>query len=113
MIETPLGVFEMKDEVFGANAAKFYHAKLGEAPKAFDAVDMVFASGEFIFVVMNAMMFIAAENKAVVALPAVGIDGGGRKHLTFDYRHQLLPGAICDDLGEYFSATRVNLCVNM
>ena len=105
MVEAPLGFFEMKDEVFGPNAAKFCHAQLGEAPKAFDAVDVVFAAGKFIFVVMNAMMFIAVENKAVVALPAVGIDGGGRKHLTFYNRHQLLFGAVCDDLGEHFSAT--------
>ena len=63
MVEAPLGFFEMKDEVFGPNAAKFCHAQLGEAPKAFDAVDVVFAAGKFIFVVMNAMMFIAVENK--------------------------------------------------
>ena len=74
MIETPFGFLEVEGEANGTDAMKFGEAQLGETPKAFDAVDVVLATGELIFVMMNARMFIAIENEAVIGLPAIGID---------------------------------------
>ena len=88
----------------GTDAMKFGEAQFGETPKALDAVDVVPAPGELIFVMMNAMMFIAVENEAVIGLPAIGIDRSLREHLTLDNGHQCLFGAVLDDLRKDLSA---------
>ncbi len=105
MIPTPFRFFKMKKEEFLANTTQFKEAKLGVAPKALDPVDMVFAAGELVFVVMNAPVFVATQEQAVVAEPAVGIDGGFGKHLSFDDRLQLCPGAVFHHPSEDFAAT--------
>ena len=70
MIETPFGFFAMEGKVNWTEAMKFGVAQFGETPKALDVVDVIFATGELIFVMMNAMMFIAVENEAAIGLPA-------------------------------------------
>ena len=62
MIETPLTFLEVEEKAFLAHAAQFEEAELGVAPKAFDPVDVVFAAGELVFVVMDAMVFVALED---------------------------------------------------
>ena len=94
MVPAPFGFLEVEDEVFGADAAQLGEAQLGEAPEAFDPVDVVLAAGELVFVMMNAVVFVAAEHEAVVGLPAVGIDGGCGEHLALDDRHQFSLGAV-------------------
>ena len=79
MIETPFGLFEMEGEVIWRDAMKFGEAQFGETPKALGTVDAVLATGELIFVMMNAMMFAAVEKEAVMGLPAIGMDRGLRK----------------------------------
>ena len=98
MIETPYGFLEVEGEANGTDAMKFGEAQFGETPKTLDAVDVISATGELIFVMMNTMMFIAIENEAVVGLPAIGIDRGLREHLPPDNGHQCLLGAVLDDL---------------
>ncbi len=61
MIPAPFRFFEMKEEEFPANAPQLEEAKLGVAPKALDPVDMVLAAGKFVFVVMNAPVFVATQ----------------------------------------------------
>ena len=103
VIETPFGFLEVDDEGIGADAAEFSQAQFGETPEALDAVDVVFAPSELVLLVMNAVVLVTAQDEAVIGLPAVGIDGGFREHLPPDDRHQLLAGAVLDDLGEDLS----------
>ena len=85
MIETPFGFLEVEGEAKWPDAMKFGEAQFGETPKALEAVDVVLASGELIFVMMNAMMFIAIEHEAVLGLPAIGLDRRLREHLPPDH----------------------------
>ena len=96
VVETPLTFFEVEEEAVLANAAQFEEAKLGVTPKRFDAVDVVFATGELVLVVMDAVVFVALEDEAVVGFPAVGVDVGSFDHPPGDNRHQLLFGAVFD-----------------
>ncbi len=85
MIPAPfgfLGFLEVETEEFLANAPQFDEAKLGVAPEALDPVDVIFSAGEFIFMVVNAMVFVTAQHEAVIGLPAIGINGGLGKHLA-------------------------------
>ena len=100
VIEAPLGFLEVEDEEFGADAAELGEAQLGEAPEAFDAVDVVLSARELVLVMMDAVVLVAAQHQAVVGLPAVGINGGFRKHLSLYNRHQCLLGAVVHDLRE-------------
>ena len=104
VIETPFGFLEVDDEGIGADASELGQAQFGETPKALDAVDVVFAPCELVFMMMDAVMFVAAQDKAVVGLPAIGIDGGLGEHLPPDDRHQFLPRAVLDNLGKDLSA---------
>ena len=73
MIETPLRFFEVNEEFFLPDSAKFCHAKLRITPKRFDAVNMIFSSREFIFMVVNAVVLIAICYQSIVSLPTVQI----------------------------------------
>ena len=46
MVPTPFGFFEVEQEEFFPHAPQFGEAKLGEAPEALDAVDVVLACHE-------------------------------------------------------------------
>jgi len=76
----------VEKEEFGANSAQLDKAKLCVAPKALDAVDVVLAPGKFVFVVMNAMVFVATQKQAIIAKPPIGVDGCFGEHLAFDNR---------------------------
>ena len=51
---------------------------------------MIFTARELVLMMMDAEVFIAIENEAIVGLPAIGIDDRIRKHLPLDNRHQCL-----------------------
>jgi len=103
MIPAPFRFLEMEKEL-RTNATQLDEAKLGVASKALDPVDVVLAAGKLVFVVMNAPVFVTAQEQAVIAEPAVDIDGGLGKHLSLDDRLQLCPGAVLDHAGEDFAA---------
>jgi hypothetical protein len=100
----PFRFLEMEKEELRTNATQLDEAKLGVAPKALDPVDVVLAAGKLVFVVMNAPVFVTAQEQAVIAEPAVGIDGGLGKQLSLDDRLQLCPGAVLDHAGKDFAA---------
>jgi len=104
MIPTPFRFLEVEEKVLGTDAAQFGEAQLGKAPEALDAIDVVFSAGELVLVMVDAVMLVAAQDEAVIGLPAVGINGGLGKHLALDDRHQGLLGAVLDDLGENLAA---------
>ncbi len=91
MIPAPFRFLEMKTEELLANATQLDEAKLGVAPEALDPVDMVLSAGELIFMVRNAMVFVPAQDKAVVSLPAIGIEGRRGQHLALDEKAPALP----------------------
>src|SRR6478672_10947920 len=100
MIPTPFRFLEVEEEKLAAHAAQLDEAKLGIAPKALDPVDMVFPTGELIFMMVNAMVLVPAQDQSVVRLPAVGVDGGFGKHPAPDDRLQLCLGAVLHHAGE-------------
>ena len=69
MVPTPFGCLEVEEEVFGPDAAQF-----GKAPEALNAIDMIFAAGELVLRMVDAVMLGAAQDEAVTGLPAVGVD---------------------------------------
>jgi len=98
MIPAPLAFEQVGKEVAFMQAAHLGHAEFGEAPERFDAVDVVLATGELVFVVMDAVMPVAVEHQAVVGSPAIRVDGAAGQHLTFDDGLQCLPRAVRHDL---------------
>ena len=68
--ETPLRFFEVNEEFFLADSAKFCHAKLCITPKRFDAVNMIFSSREFVFLVVNAVVVVTICHQPTVRLPS-------------------------------------------
>ena len=104
MIPAPLRFFEVEEEELWPDAAELNETKFGITPKAFDAVDMILSTGEFIVVMVDAPVFIAAQHQAVIPEPAIGIDRGFGKHLSLDHRLQLCPRAVFNDSGEDFAA---------
>lgn len=104
VIKAPFGFFEVENEVFVTDTAQLREAQFGETPEGFNTIDVVLAAGELVSVMMDAVVFVAAQDKAVVGLPSVGVDGRLRKHLSLHNRHQLLSGAVLDDGGEDLSS---------
>src|SRR5260221_10975534 len=101
MVPTPLTFFEVNKEFIFANAVKFKEAMLSEAPKGFDAVDMILAPGKFVLVVMDAVMAKSTGHQAIVGFPAVGVNIALGKDVSSEDGHQLLLGAVLDDADEH------------
>ena len=99
----PFRFLEMEKEELRTNATQLDEAKLGVAPKALDPRGRG-SCREQTFVVMNAPVFVTAQEQAVIAEPAVGIDGGLGKQLSLDDRPQVCPGAVLDHAGKDFAA---------
>ena len=97
MIETPLRFFEVNEEFFFPDSAKFCHAKLRITPKRFDAVNMIFSSREFIFMVVNAVVLIAICYQSIVSLPTIGIDIATFHNSALKNWHKLCLGTVFDD----------------
>ena len=97
MIETPLRFFEVNEEFFFPDSTKFFHAKLRITPKRFDAVNMIFSSREFIFMVVNAVVLIAICYQPIVSLPTIGIDIAAFHNAALKNWHKLCLGTVFDD----------------
>ena len=97
MIETPLRFFEVNEKFFFPDSAKFCHAKLRITPKRFDAVNMIFSSREFIFMVVNAVVMIAICYQSIVSLPTIGIDIAAFHNAALQNWHKLCLGTVFDD----------------
>jgi hypothetical protein len=57
VIPPPFGFLEVERELVRAHAPLLRQARLGEAPKESDAVDMAFAPRKFVFLMMHQLMF--------------------------------------------------------
>ena len=103
MIETPLRFFEVNEEFFLPDSAKFCHAKLCITPKRFNAVNMIFSSREFIFMVVNAVVLIAICYQSIVSLPTVGIDVATFHNSALKNWNKLCLGTVFDDTQKHHS----------
>ncbi len=100
MIPAPLGFFEVEEEELRADSPELDETEFGVTPKAFDAVDMILSTRKLIVVMVDAAVFVASQHQAVVPEPAVGIDRGCGKHLSFDDRLQLCTGTVFHHFGK-------------
>ena len=107
MVPSELTFLEVKKEFIFADAVEFEESMLSEAPKGFDAVDMVLAAGKFIFVVMDTMMAKTARHQAIVSFPAVGVNVALGEHVSSEDRYQFLLGAVLDDAYEHLISSFV------
>jgi len=103
MIETPLRFFEVNEEFFLPDSAKFCHAKLRITPKRFDAVNMIFSSREFVFMMVNAVVLIAICYQSIVSLPSVGIDVASFHNSPLKNWYKLCLGTVFDDTQKHSS----------
>ena len=107
MIESPLGLLEIDNEVFITNAPEFCQTQFGKTPEAllrlrltlraacgrlspfgrFNPIDVIFSASKLVAMMMNAVMFISAHRSS-------SIHRCRRWHLPLDNRHQLLLGAV-------------------
>ena len=78
MVVSPFGLLEMEVEGVSRQALELGQPALGQAPEAFDAVDMDGAFGELVAGMVDADVAIAEVDQAVVAAPAIGVDDGAR-----------------------------------
>ena len=84
--------------MFG-QALEFGQPDLGQAPEAFDAVDMDGSLRELVAGMIDADVAIAEIDQAVVAAPAIGVDDGARVDPAADNTLEGGLGAVRDDLG--------------
>ena len=97
MVPAPLTLLKVNGKFFFPDSMQFREPKLGVTPKAFYTVNMVFASGKFIFMVMDAVVLVAVGHQPIISLPAIGIDLALFQDIAFQDRHQRLFGAIVHD----------------
>ena len=90
MIESPLTFFEVNQKAITTNTTEPGHTCFGETPEGFDAVDMVFATGELIVSMIDAMMPITTGKEAVVCGPTIGVDIGTCQDTALNNRHNFL-----------------------
>ena len=80
-------------------ALELRQADLGQAPEAFDAVDVDGAVGELVFGMIDAEVAVAEIDQAVVATPAIGVDDGPGVRPSADDALQGRPREVRYDLG--------------
>jgi hypothetical protein len=59
VVESKLTLFEVQEEIGFRNSVEFSKSAFAERPKAFDAIDMIFAPCQFVFVMINPVMIVA------------------------------------------------------
>ena len=94
MVPSPLAFLEMKEELINANTAQLCHAKFGIGPEAFDAIDMILASSEFVFVMVNTMMLESAGHQSIVGFPSVGVNVALFQDAPLENGHEFSFGAV-------------------
>ena len=97
MIEAPFGFFEMVVKVVPADATELGQAKFGKAPERLNPIDVAAASGELIFMMMDAIVLVALQDEAVVSLPSIRVNGAATAdHMAPDHAHQFSFRAVHD-----------------
>ena len=99
MIVTKFRFLEMQIKSRRVHASELGKPDLGDAPEAFDAIDMRMPSGKLISAVIDTEVPVADIHQAVIASPAVGVDDGLRSDLAPDNGLQRGFLAIWHDLG--------------
>ena len=97
VVESPFAFLKMKQEHILPHSAQFCKAELRIAPKALNAIDVVLSSGEFVLVMVDAVVFVTVAHQAVIRSPAVGVDRAFTEHFPLDDRQQFLARAVGND----------------
>ena len=71
MIEAPLTLLEVDEEAIPAHAVEFGQPGFGKAPKAYDAVDVVFAPGKLVGLMVDAVVAKASGDQHIASQPSV------------------------------------------
>lgn len=100
MVEPELTLFQMKIERMFVHTTKSREAGFGEAPEAFNPVDMGSTSGKFIAPMIDPKVLAVADiDQAIVPAPAVGVDDAAKFHASPNDGLERIFPAIRDDLG--------------
>ena len=100
MIEAKLGLLQVQIERLARHAIELRQSPLGEAPEAFDAIDMHRATCELIGPVADPKVLVKAHvHQPVVASPAISVNDAGNVGLAPDDGLQGAFGGIGHDLG--------------
>src|SRR4029077_11463498 len=65
---------------------------------------MILAADKLVFMVVNAVVLVTAQEQAVIPQPAIGVTRGPGEHLPLDDRLQLCSGAVFNHSGEDLAA---------
>ena len=99
VIEPELRFFQMQVEGVPGYPIELHHPSLCIAPKAFNAVNMNRASGEFIVAMIDSQVFVKAHiNQAIVATPTICMDDAGNVGFASNDGLQRAFGGIWHDL---------------
>src|ERR1039458_4736508 len=100
VIEAELCLFEMEIEGMFGDAVELEQASFGEAPEAFDAIDMMRSACELIVSVADPKVLVEAQiDEAIVCSPAIGMEHGLRLDSASNHRLQSGFGGIRYNLG--------------
>ena len=99
MIESPLAFFQMKIEGSARDSIELVQSSFGKAPEGFDAVNVAFSVGEFVFMVTNAKVFLIPEvDQAVVSRPGIAMDDAVQANFTTNNTLECLLPRVWNDL---------------
>jgi hypothetical protein len=83
MVEPELALLEVKRERAFVDAIELGQATLGKAPEALDAVDVIVAEREAVFVVsVTKVLGVSDGKQAIVGTQAVGMDDAAQADLA-------------------------------
>jgi hypothetical protein len=100
LVESELCFFEVEVEGMFGDAIELEQASFGEAPEAFDPIDMVLPASEFVVGVVDPEVLVEAEiDQAIVASPTVGMEDGFRFDSATNDGLECGFGGIRHDLG--------------
>lgn len=100
VVEAELRFFQMKVEGMFGDTVELEQTAFGEAPEAFDAVDVVWSPSELVVRVADPEVPIEAEiDEAVVASPPVGVKDGFRSDSSANDSLESGFGGVRHDLG--------------
>lgn len=100
VVEEPCTFLQVKNEFLPPHSPEFDHSEFDITPETLNPVDMAFTSREFVFMVVDAVVFVPLPDERIISLSAVGVNGRLFQDLPLDDRQQLLAATVVDDFDE-------------
>ena len=109
VVEAELGLFDVEIEESSGQSAVFGEAHLSEAPKGFDAVDVVGSASKLVSAVLDTEVTLVTQvDEPVVTFPPIGVDDCLVSDLSPYDVLQCGSGAIFQDISEDFATAFVD-----